>query len=45
MTIQISKEMRNQESFTSIGKGKFDEIENGHEFELSTITEKSTRRN
>jgi len=37
--------MSNQDSSTSIGKTIFDETENGHEFELRTITEKSTRRN
>jgi hypothetical protein len=35
----------NHEGRTSIGKMKFDEAENGHEFELRTITEKSTRGN
>jgi len=28
-----------------MGKIKFDEAENGHEFELRTITEKSTKQN
>ena len=28
--------------FTSIGRMKFGEAENGHEFELKTIAEKST---
>ena len=30
---------------TSIGRAKLGEGENGHELELSTITEKSTRMN
>ena len=32
------------ENFTSIGKTKFGGAENGHEFELRTITEKSTKK-
>jgi hypothetical protein len=37
--------MKNHESLTSIGKTKFGEAENGQEFELRTITEKSTEIN
>jgi hypothetical protein len=37
--------MNNQKNLTSVGKTKLDEAENGQEFELRTITEKSTRTN
>jgi hypothetical protein len=42
MRIQLSNKINNYKSLTSIGKAKFGEAENGHEFELRTITEKST---
>ncbi len=45
MTNQILKEMRDQESFTSIGKIIFNRTEDGHEFELRTITENFTKTN
>ena len=37
--------MNTYKNLTSMGKMKFDEAENGHEFELRTITEKSTKIN
>ncbi len=45
MTKELLEEMNNQKNLTSVGKTKLDEAENGHEFELRTITEKSTRKN
>ncbi len=45
MRIELFQGMSNHENHTSIGKAKFGEAENGQEFELSTITEKSTKRN
>jgi hypothetical protein len=35
--------MNNHKNFTSMGKTKLGEAENGHEFELKTIAEKSTK--
>jgi hypothetical protein len=44
MINELLEEMNNQKNLTSVGKTKLDEAENGHEFELRTITEKSTRK-
>jgi len=45
MTNELLEEMNNHKNLTSVGKTKLDEAENGQEFELRTITEKSTRTN
>jgi hypothetical protein len=44
-TISLSKGINTHESLTSIGKTKFVEAENDHEFELRTMTEKLTKTN